>query len=140
MPPTKIITDSSFLYSLYNTQDSLHDSAVNIVTHSKSRMVIPDVVLPEVGFLFLRDVGYRGVQKFLEALNKANPQLLSIDNLDLSRAYEISVEYGSAQFDVVDCCIMALAERLKITQVATFDRRDFSIFRPRHCAYLELLP
>lgn len=41
---------------------------------------------------------------------------------------------------IVDCCIMALAERLHVTRIATFDRRDFSIFQPRHCGYFELLP
>jgi hypothetical protein len=35
---------------------------------------------------------------------------------------------------------MALSERLNITQVCTVDRRDFSMFRPLHCDYLELLP
>ncbi|MCD4684394.1 MAG: hypothetical protein K8S97_00470 [Anaerolineae bacterium] len=49
-------------------------------------------------------------------------------------------EYDTARFDFVDCCIMALTERLNITQVCTFDRRDFSIFRPIHCDYLDLLP
>lgn len=48
--------------------------------------------------------------------------------------------YQSARFDFVDCCIMALSERLNITQVCTLDRRDFSIFRPGHCPFLELLP
>ncbi len=35
---------------------------------------------------------------------------------------------------------MASAERLSVTRIATFVRRDFSIFRPRHCDYLDLLP
>jgi uncharacterized protein len=35
---------------------------------------------------------------------------------------------------------MALAEYLAITQICTFDRRDFSIFRPAHCEYFERLP
>ena len=35
---------------------------------------------------------------------------------------------------------MTIAERLGVTRIATFDRRDFSIFRPRHCDYLDLLP
>ena len=38
-------------------------------------------------------------------------------------------KYADARFDFVDCCIMALAERLAITQICTFDRRDFSIFK-----------
>jgi predicted nucleic acid-binding protein len=59
---------------------------------------------------------------------------------DVTRAGEITAQYASAHFDFVDCCIMALAERLNITQVCTFDQRDFTIFRPTHCDYLELLP
>jgi hypothetical protein len=35
---------------------------------------------------------------------------------------------------------MALAERLNITQICAFDRRDFPIFRPTHCENLEPLP
>jgi predicted nucleic acid-binding protein len=48
--------------------------------------------------------------------------------------------YATAEFDLVDACIMALSERHEIKQICTFDRRDFSIFRPKHCEYLELLP
>jgi len=51
-----------------------------------------------------------------------------------------SITYADAGFDFVDCCIMALAERLQITPIYTFDHRDFAIFRRQHCPYLELLP
>lgn len=36
--------------------------------------------------------------------------------------------------------LVALAERLNLTQVCTFDRRDFNLIRPRHCDHLDLLP
>ena len=49
-------------------------------------------------------------------------------------------QYEDIKFDFTDTAIMAQAERLNITRVATFDHRDFSIFRPTHCEYLELLP
>lgn len=59
---------------------------------------------------------------------------------DLDRVRQILSTYADAELDIVDCCIMALAERLNITRIATFDRRDFSLVRPRHCDFLELLP
>ena len=37
-------------------------------------------------------------------------------------------------------CIVAIAERLQVTQVCTFDRRDFTIIRPEHAPYFDLLP
>jgi predicted nucleic acid-binding protein len=67
-------------------------------------------------------------------------ELISLTKDDAERATEIMEAYSDARFDFVDCCIMALSERLNITQVCTFDRRDFVIFRPKHCDYLELLP
>jgi len=59
---------------------------------------------------------------------------------DLVRMKQIMRQYASAAFDYTDAAIMALAERLNITLVYTFDRRDFTVFRPKHCDYLELLP
>lgn len=66
--------------------------------------------------------------------------LIPLDNVDLIRARDIMATYADNQFDFVDCCIMALAERLQVTKIYTFDRRDFSVFRPQHADYLELLP
>jgi predicted nucleic acid-binding protein len=41
---------------------------------------------------------------------------------------------------MVDATIMAMAERLKIKTILTIDRRDFSLFRPRHCDAFTLVP
>ena len=135
-----ILTDSSFIYALYNRQDSRHQQAMDFASSNTEETWIPDVVLPEVSYLFLRDIGYSGVQIFLKNLKEIHPRWIPIVHADLDRMYDISMSYTSAQFDLVDCCIMAQAERLNISRIATFDRRDFSIFRPRHCDYLELLP
>lgn len=137
---TKIITDSSFIYALYNKNDTYHDQASVFASNNTRGLIIPSVIIAEVGYLFMRDMGYRGVQGFIDNFKKLDLPLMGVSQVDLKRIHEITLVYSSAQFDLVDCCIMALAERLKITQVATFDRRDFSIFRPEHCDYLKLLP
>jgi len=41
---------------------------------------------------------------------------------------------------VVDASIVAVAERLVVTTVATLGRRHFSVMRPAHCHAFELLP
>ena len=136
-----IIADSSFIYALYNAKDSLHQRAKNFAQVSGDETtIIPDVILPEVGYLFLRDLGYAGVQQFMASLVQMPAKLVSLERVDIVRAYEISLTYSDNKFDLVDCCIMAMSERMVVTKVATFDRRDFSVFRPRHCDYLELLP
>ncbi len=135
-----IITDSSFIYALYNHKDAHHAEAMRFAKYYTGLSIVPDVVLPEVAYLFTRDLGYEGVQRFLGQFKSLKPNLEALEASDLYRVHEISVIYGDARFDIVDCCIMALAERLQVTQVATFDRRDFSVFRPKHCDYLTLHP
>lgn len=135
-----IIADSSFIYALYNLRDSRHQQAMDFASQYAGGTIIPDVILPEVSYLFMRDMGYVGVQKFLANFKRVNARFEPIEKSDLDRVHEIAVSYASAEFDIVDCCVMVLAERLTITQIATFDRRDFSIYRPRHCNYFELLP
>ena len=135
-----IITDSSFAYALYNANDSRHRDAMDFASQYTGSTVVPDVILPEVSYLFRRDLGYAGIQTFLEHFKQVNARIEPLEKADLARVHEITVTYASAEFDVVHCCIMALAERLMISQVATFYRPDFGIFRPRHCGHLELLP
>ncbi len=135
-----VIADTSFLYALYNESDTQHHDAQRFASVDTMAILVPCVALPELTYLFMRDTGYRGVETFLEHFKYVSSQLVPLVQQDLHKIHEIAARYASAEFDIVDCCIMAMAERLQIRQIATFDRRDFSIFRPRHCEYLELLP
>ena len=135
-----LITDSSFLIALYNLGDAHHLKADGFAAGNTEAVLVPDLVLPEVSFLLERDLGYANRLNFFDLFNDSHARLIPALQEDLPRVYEIALQYSSARFDLVDCCIMAIAERLNITRIATFDRRDFSIFRPRHCDFLELLP
>ncbi|SRR5260221_2260743 len=103
------LVDSSFVYALYSTKDKKHVQALEFSQQDATRLVVPDVILPEVTFLF------QGGEAIMRT-------------------------YASAELDFVDCAVMALAERLNIKQVLTYDRRDFGIVRPAHCEFLTLLP
>ncbi|MGH8933182.1 MAG: hypothetical protein ACRDZO_21765 [Egibacteraceae bacterium] len=58
----------------------------------------------------------------------------------MSRAAELETQYESLRLGFVDASVIALCERLGETKVATLDKRDFSVVRPRHCDSLRLLP
>lgn len=135
------LIDTSFLIALYATKDKNHQAAVDTLLNSgETLLVVPEVVLPELFYVLTVRTSY------LEAINAlgkfqavgAYRQLLASD--DLTRIRAIMAQYADARFDFVDTAIMALAERLDIRAVFTFDRRDFSIFRPRHCDYLDIKP
>ncbi len=140
MPPRKILVDSSFLYALFDEDEVGHASAVIVAKLYQGRFVLPYVVLTETAYLFNRARGVPGVLKFLVELMKMDAQFEGILEVDLVRIHEIMSIYRDARLDFVDCCIMALAERLNIVEVCTFDQRDFTIFRPKHIQRLEILP
>jgi predicted nucleic acid-binding protein len=77
---------------------------------------------------------------FFDENNPQHAAAVEVAKIFRMSVREILLQYQDARLDFVDCCIMALSERFNITQVCTFDRRDFGIFRPRHVDYLELLP
>lgn len=136
-----IITDTSYLVALYNPNDVNHRAAADFAFRGPADlMFVPEVVLPELAYVMVRDLGYVGLQSLLSNLEASEVKFAHLEMNDLIRIREIAETYADAEFDIVDCCIMTLAERLLITRIATFDRRDFGIFRPRHCQFLELLP
>ena len=134
------IVDSSFLVALYNDKDQHHARARGVQIDSGEVVFVPDVVLPEVSHALRRRFHYEKSFAFVGFLDYATVRLAHLHRADLDIATEIARQYPWAEFDIVDLCIMAMAERLLITRIATFDTRDFSIYRPRHCDYLELLP
>jgi uncharacterized protein len=51
---------------------------------------------------------------------------------DYGRMAELLTTYASLRLQVVDACVIALAERLDVHEVGALDRRDFLIVAPRH--------
>ena len=132
--------DSSFLIALFDDRDQHHRRAARLTITMEGSVVVPDVVLPEVSFGLRRRHRYPRDFIFFAFLNYAKVDLEPVLKEDLARIDAITRQYPTANFDLVDCCIMAIAERRRITRIATFDTRDFGFYRPRHCDYLELLP
>jgi len=135
-----VLMDASYLIALANPKDKFRQRAVDHAKTGLKKQIVLDVVLGEVVFLLGSKVSYRAANLFIKTFTISSLQLESITKHDLERVFEIRENYADAKFNFVDCCIMALSERLEIMQICTFDRRDFSIFRPKHCPALELLP
>jgi predicted nucleic acid-binding protein len=135
-----ILLDTSFIVALNNPRDKYHTAARGFFSGPRNIYLLPEVVLTEAAFLLNKAGGLPASLHFLDRLATASAALQSVTLADLRRAREILASYPDAHFDFVDVCLMALSERLNVTRICTYDRRDFSVFRPMHCEYLELLP
>jgi predicted nucleic acid-binding protein len=85
----------------------------------------------EVTYLLGRWCGVDHQLLFLEFLQKPG---WSIEHLapDLPRIRELMNMYRDLPAAFSDASLVALAERLRCTEVATTEQRDFSVYRPAH--------
>lgn len=130
--------DTGVLFALLDRDDANHAAAKKLIERGKGPFLVPSAVLPEVCYLAHKYLGPEVELRFLRGLVEGEMPLEWGDPADLRRAAEIMA--GRPEFGMVDATVMAVAERLKIRQVATFDRRHFGSFRPAHCQAFDLVP
>jgi predicted nucleic acid-binding protein len=137
-----ILIDTSVLVASFVSKDMHHQEVIRLLrsleaAHEQQIIVAP--VLNELLYLVSRELGYRyAVSAFVNVQRVFEIEALT--SADMLRMEQIMTRYADSRLDFADTAIMAQAERLNITRVATFDHRDFEIFRPTHCDHLELLP
>lgn len=59
---------------------------------------------------------------------------------DYGRVRYLTDRYADSDIGFVDAAVLAITERLNERKLATFDKRHFSMLRPRHVEALTLLP
>ncbi len=131
-----ILCDSGALIALVDKSDKHHLAVKRFTT---KRFLIPTTVLCEVDYFLTKYLGEEMAKTFLEGVTQSN-ELLVFDGTDLARVNQIRRQYNDLPLGFVDASIIALAERYRIRQVLTIDRRHFLAVQPLHLGYLELLP
>ena len=135
-----VLIDTSFLLAVTYDKDARHLEARQARQNLKEQQVIPLPVVQELFQLIVARRSYSHAVQVFNIIRTSKSQIERLTDEDLARMSEIMAQYTDAELDFADAAIMALSERLNITQVYTFDRRDFGMFRPRHTDYLQLLP
>ena len=134
------ILDTSFLFALTDQSDRNHKRVLTVAQNANEVLVLPVSVLPEICYLIASRLGHQAMRHFVSSLTTKAVQIESVTLEDLIRINKILEQYADSQLDFTDATIVAIAERLMISRIYTLDRRDFSIIRPNHCDYFELLP
>jgi uncharacterized protein len=103
-------------------------------------LLIPTLVVTEVAYLLASRLGWQAEVRFLGDLASGNFVLEPVHPADVLRIAELVVRYHDLPLGTVDASVIAAAERLGITDIATLDHRHFGVVRPKHTDALNLLP
>ncbi len=102
--------------------------------------MVPTLVVTEVAYLIGTRLGAGVEVRFLGDLAAGEFIVEPVADGDWLRIAELVARYRDLPLGTVDGSVVATAERLGVTRVATFDHRHFSVVRPAHVPALELLP
>lgn len=134
-----MIVDTGVLVALADKSDRNHRAAAAVFALPDPK-VVPEPVVVETDWMLLRYLGVKTEIAFLRSLTEGTFTVEAPIRADRIRATELVETYRDAEIGYVDAVTVAIAERLKDPRLATFDRRDFGLIRPRHVPAFELLP
>ena len=135
-----VLLDSGFVFASLNASESEHQATISVLENIHEPIILPVPAITEIAYLLARDINNEAAAGFVASLAATELTLETPRQEDYSRSAEILRQYSDAKLDFVDTMIVAIAERLNITRVLTFDRRDFQLIRPKHCSGFEILP
>jgi uncharacterized protein len=138
-----IVCDTGPLVAAALSNDAYHFRCVSLFNelHAAGRkLLVPATVVAEVGYLLNREAGPRVESLFLHSMADGDFTAVDLATEDYARMSELVVKYGSLPLGTTDASVIAIAERLNLTEVATLDWRHFNVVRPGHVRALTLLP
>jgi predicted nucleic acid-binding protein len=101
---------------------------------------VPALVVAEVSYFARTRLGTEAEVRFLEDIATGVLGVMPVEHDEWGRIIELTMRYRDLPLGTVDASLVALAERLRIAQIATLDVRDFGAVRPNHVESFELLP
>lgn len=133
------LLDTGFLFAVLDADDRMHNICSDALLR-EDNPILPDIVLPELAYMVLSELGYKVLLSFLDSLQNGELIIEHFNQNDLKRVSEILEKYADNKVDFVDCAIVAISERLNIQRILTVDHRHFRMFRPKHCEYFTIIP
>ncbi|MBI5627641.1 MAG: PIN domain-containing protein [Candidatus Rokubacteria bacterium] len=67
-------------------------------------------------------------------------KILPLDEADVPRVRDLMDKYRDLPMDLADAALVRVAERERIHNIFTLDRRDFSLYRPARLGYFQIIP
>lgn len=92
----------------------------------------------ETAFLIGQVLGPRAEALLLADLAASDLTVVDVPLDEWVRIGELVARYADLPLGAVDASVVAAAERLGVTAIATTDRRNFSVVRPSHTPAFEL--
>jgi predicted nucleic acid-binding protein len=103
-------------------------------------LTVTAAVAVESAWMIESRLGPRAEATFVAALAAGELTVVDLTAADWHRCAELIERYHDLGLGIVDASVVAIAERLGVSTIATLNHRDFAVVRPAHVAAFDLLP
>ncbi len=124
--PKRSLIDTGPLVALFNRNDEFHRRATVFLRDFRGVFLTTVPVVTET--VYLLDFHPDAQLNFLRWLERGALRVEWAGKEDLGRIIQLFERYSDLPMDLADASLVALAERLDIREIATFDS-DFEIYR-----------
>jgi predicted nucleic acid-binding protein len=120
---TSFLIDSSALLALIDASDLYYLATVNFIrANTTATFYLPDTIFSETMVLTKARLGIKPAIDLGERLMASSRfQIVYLTHEDRQLTWEIFRRYTDKEWSYVDCSVLALARRLQVFKVFTFD-------------------
>jgi len=134
-----LIVDTGPLFAAVNRNDRNHEACLELLLDHPGPLLVPTMVIAEVTYFVQQRLDHQTEVRLLGDLSAGNLIAVPVAAADWLRMAELVATYRNLPLGSTDASVVAAAERLGETEIATLDRRDFSVVKPAHGPFT-LLP
>jgi uncharacterized protein len=136
-----IVVDTGVLLAVADADDRWHNTGIELLaSYPSNQLILPAPVIPETGWMIAAVLGPATEAAFIASVAAGDFTVTDLTSNDWKRVAELVERYADLDLGTVDAAVIAIAERLNVTTLATINPRDFRVVRPTHCDAFELVP
>lgn len=133
-----VLIDAGPLVALFDDTEPAHKHCHAVL---EKQIAAPQTTWPVLTEAFYLLGGWdRGQSKLWDFVLSGGVHVAEIPEELHARIHELMKKYSDNPMDLADASLVALAEHQRIKKIFTLDRRDFSRYRPKHCAKFTIMP
>ena len=115
-------------------------ACAGLLQDSVGPLITTALVIAESAYLIGRQLGAAAESRFFRSIADGEIAVEPLSTADDLRIADLVEQYASLPRGGTDASVIALAERLGESRIATLDHRHFTVVRPAHRDAFDLVP
>ncbi len=135
-----LTVDTGPLVATADLDDADHAVCRELLEGDAGPLLTTALVVAEAAYLVDRQLGPAAEVTLYDSILDGSLRVEDLEPGDWARVREVVATYADLRLGGTDASLVAIAERLGATRLATLNRRHFRVMRPRHAHAFQLLP